>query len=130
MATTLIAPDARAINPADPGSAARMHHATPSRRHPAEVVLGALLRGRAVDLPDGRTYRLGDDLTLGTVGIGPDDESGYVVTRDLSVGEFLRLSEDLSFNELYLIGCDRVLAETAVESRRARARIAPASRAA
>jgi hypothetical protein len=130
MATTLIAPDARGINPADPGSAARMHHATPSRKHPAEVVLGALLRGRAVDMPDGRTYRLGDDLTLGTVGIGPDDESGYVVTRDLSVGEFLRLSEELSFNDLYLIGCDHVLAETAVELRRARARLAPASRAA
>lgn len=104
-----------------------MHHATPSRKHPAEVVLGALLRGRSVDLPDGRTYRLGDDLTLGTIGIGPDDESGYVVTRDLPVGEFLRLSEELSFNDLYLIGCDRVLAETAVEQRRARARLALAA---
>ena len=130
MATTLIASAAHAINPADPGSAARMHHATPSRKHPAEVVLGALLRGRSVDLPDGRTYRLGDDLTLGTVGIGPDDENGYVVTRDLPVGEFLRLSEELSFNDLYLIGCDRVLAETAVEQRRARARLAQAAQAA
>lgn len=130
MATPDIAPAPRAINPADPGSAVRMFHATPARKHPAEVVLGALLRGRSVDLPDGRTYRLGDDLTLGTVGIGPDDESGYVVTRDLSVGEFLRLCAELSFNDLYLVGCDRVLAETAVELRRARARLAPAARAA
>lgn len=130
MAITEAAPAPRAINPADPGSAARMFHATPTRKHPAEVVLGALLRGRSVDLPDGRTYRLGDDLTLGTVGIGPDDERGYVVTRDLSVGQFLRLSEELSFNDLYLIGCDRVLAATAVELRRARARLAPAARAA
>jgi hypothetical protein len=101
----------------------------PARKHPAEVVLGALLRGRAVDLPDGRTYRLGDDLTLGTVGVGPDDESGYVVTRDLSIGEFLRLCEEFSFNDLYLVGCDRVLAETSVELRRARARLAPAAQA-
>ncbi len=124
MAMTESAPAAAAINPADPGSAARMFHATPARRHPAEVVLGALLRGRSADLPDGRTYRLGDDLTLGTVGIGPDDEHGYVVTRDLSVGELLRLCEELSFNDLYLIGCDRVLAETAVELRRARLALA------
>jgi hypothetical protein len=131
MATTLTAPAAApAINPADPGSAARMHHAAPGRKHPAEVVLGALLRGRSVDLPDGRTYRLGDDLTLGTAGIGPDDETGYVVTRDLTLGEFLRLSEQLSFNDVYLIGCDRVLAETSVGWRRARARPAPAEHSA
>lgn len=115
------------IHPAEPGSAALLYHATPGRRHPAEVVLGALLRGRAVDLPDGRTYRLGEDLTLGTVGVGPDDESGYVVTRDLPVGEFLRLCERLSYNDLFLIGCDRVLAETSVELRRARARVARAA---
>lgn len=126
MATTEVAPAFRAINPADPGSAARMFDAAPTRKHPAKIVLGALLRGRSVDLPDGRTYRLGDDLTLGTVGIGPDDEGGYVVTRDLSVGEFLRLCAELSFNDLYLVGCNRVLAETAVELRRARARLAPA----
>ena len=130
MATIDIAPAALAINPAAPGSAARIFHATPTRKHPAEVVLGALLRDRSVDLPDGRAYRLGDDLTLGTVGIGPDDERGYVVTRDLSVGEFLRLCEELSFNDLYLVGCDRVLAETSVQLRRARARLAPAARAA
>jgi len=129
MATTLSAPAAPAINPADPGSAARMFHATSSRKHPAEVVLGALLRGRSVDLSDGRAYRLGDDLTLGTVGVGPDDETGYVLTRDLPVGEFLRLCGELSFNDLYLIGCDRVLAETAVEQRRARLRLATAARA-
>jgi hypothetical protein len=118
MSTTEITPAAKPINPAEPGSAARMFHATPARKHPAEVVLGALLRGRSVDLPDGRTYRLGEDLTLGTVGVGPDDESGYVVTRDLSVGELLRLSEELSFNDLYLVGCDRVLAESARRARR------------
>ncbi|HEX6372909.1 MAG TPA: hypothetical protein VF006_28560 [Longimicrobium sp.] len=102
----------------------------PVRKHVVVVYgnVGALLRGRSVDLPVGRTYRLGDDLTLGTVGIGPDDENGYVVTRDLPVGEFLRLCEELSFNDLYLIGCDRVLAENAVQQRRARARLAPASR--
>ncbi|HEX8243181.1 MAG TPA: hypothetical protein VF541_06790 [Longimicrobium sp.] len=111
------------VHPAEPGSAVRLYHATPGRRHPAEVVVGALLRGRSVDLPDGRTYRLGEDLTLGTVGVGPDDETGYVVTRDLPMGEFLRLCEQLSYNELFLIGCDRVLAETSVELRRARARV-------
>lgn len=127
MATTpSTRPAALAINPADPGSAARMHHAAPGRKHPAEVVLAALLRGRSVDLPDGRTYRLGDDLTLGVAGIGPDDENGYVVTRDLPLGEFLRLSEQLSFNDAYVIGCDRVLSETSVELRRARGRPASA----
>ena len=127
MATTEHTLAAARPNPAEPGSAALLYHATPGRKHPAEVVVGALLRGRAVDLPDGRTYRLGDDLTLGTVGIGPDDERGYVLTRDLAVGEFLRLCEQLSFNDLFLIGCDRVLAETSVERRRARARLAAAA---
>lgn len=92
-------------------------------------MLGSLLRGRAVDLPDGRTYWLGDDLTLCTVGVGLDDESGYVVTRDLSIGEFLRLSEEFSINDLYVVGCDRVLAETSVELRRTRARLARRGRA-
>lgn len=93
-------------------------------------MLGALLRGRFVDPPHGRIYRPGDDLTLGTVRIGPDDENGCVVTRELPAGEFLRLSEDIAFNDLHLIRCDRVLAETAVEQRRARARLASAAQAA
>lgn len=131
MITTEVTPAPRSINPTDPGSAAWMHHATPSRKHPAEVVLGALLRGRSVDLPGGRTYRLDDDLTLGTVGIGTDKEHGeVVVARDLRASEFLRLSEALSFNDLYLIGCDRVLAEVAVERRRERARLVTAAQAA
>jgi len=125
MATTAT-PPAAAINPADPGSAAAMFHLHPSRKHPAEIVLGALLRARSVDLPDGHTYRLGDDLTLGRAGIGPADGDGYVLTHDLPLGEFLRLSEQLSFNETYLIGCDRTLAESGVEKRRARARLASA----
>jgi hypothetical protein len=118
------APRSRAINPAEPGSAAAMFDLHPGRRHPAEVVVAALLRGRAVDLPDGHSYRLGSDLTLGRVGIGPEDGDGDVLTHDLPVGDFLRLCAELSFNDLFLIGCDSALAQDAVERRRARARLA------
>ena len=112
-----------AINPAEPGSAAAMFELHPGRKHPAEVVFAALLRSRAVDLPDGHAYRLGDDLALGRVGIGPDDGDGYVITSEMPVGDFLRLCSALSFNDLFLIGCDSVLARDAVEQRRARARL-------
>lgn len=109
------------INPAETGSAAAMFDVHPARKHPGEVVLGALLRARAVDLPDGRCYRLGEDLSLGTVGIGPDDESGFVLTSGMSVGDFLRLSSGLSFNEMYDIARGKACS---VEQRRARARLA------
>ena len=113
-----------AINPAEPGSAAAMFDLYPGRKHPAEVVVAALLRGRAVDLPDGHSYRLGSGLTLARVGIGPEDGDGFVLTHDLPVGDFLRLCAELSFNDLFLIGCDSALAQDAVERRRARARLA------
>lgn len=115
---------ARAVNPAEPGSAVALFDLHPGRKHPAEVVVAALLRGRAVDLPDGHSYRLGEDLTLGRVGIGPDDGEGYVLTYDLPVGVFLRLCAELSFNDLFVIGCDSALAQDAVERRRDRARLA------
>jgi len=115
-------PASRAVNPADPGSAAAMFEANPARKHPAEVVLGALLRGRPVDLPDGIAYRLGDDLSLGRVGIG-SEEDGYVLIRDLTLGEFLRLCAQIPFNDLFVIGCDAFMAQDAVEQRRARARL-------
>lgn len=113
----------RAIDPAEPGSAAAMFDLHPGRKHPVEMVLAALLRGRAVDLPDGHTYRLGSGLALARVGIGPEDGDGYVLTHDLPVGDLLRLSAELSFNDLFLIGCDSALAQDAVERRRARARL-------
>lgn len=112
------------INPAEPGSALAMFDLHPGRRHPAEVVVAALLRGRAVDLPDGHSYRLGSDLALGRVGIAPEDGDGSALTHDLPVGDFLRLCAELSFNDLFLIGCDSALAQDAVERRRARARLA------
>lgn len=124
MAATERTP-APTINPAEPGSAVLMHHADPRRKHPAEVVLAALLAGRSVELPDGRVYRLGADLGLG-IGLGPDGEEGFVLSRDLPLGEFLRLCEQLSYNELFLIGSDRVLAGVAVERRRAHERLARA----
>jgi hypothetical protein len=113
------------INPAEPGSAAAMFDLHPGRKHPAEVVVAALLRGRAVDLPDGHSYRLGSGLALGRVGIAPEDgdDDGFVLTHDLPVGDFLRLCAELSFNDLFLIGCDSALAQDAVERRRARARL-------
>lgn len=113
-----------AINPAEPGSAAAMFERYPGRKHPAEVVLAALLRSRAVDLPDGHAYRLGADLTLGRVGVGPDDEDGYVITHDMPLGAFLRLCAEMPFNDLFHVGCDTALAGHAVERRRARARLA------
>ena len=105
------------FDPAAPGSAVQMYHAVPGRKHPAEVVLAALLGCRAVPLPDGRTYRLGEDLTLG---VGTPGRDGYVLPLDLPLGEFLRLCERLSWNELFGIGCDTALAQLAAERRRAR----------
>jgi hypothetical protein len=113
---------APAINPAEPGSAVLMYHIGAIRKHPAEVVVAALLAGRSVELPDGREYRLGADLCLG-IGVGPGGDDGFVVPQDLQFGEFLRLCEQLSYNELFLIGSDRVLAGAAVERRRARERL-------
>lgn len=105
------------FNPAEPGSAVQMHLAVPGRKHPAEVVLAALLACRAVTLPDGRTWRLGADLTLG---VGTADPEGFILPLDLPVGEFLRLCERLSWNELFGIGCDTALAQLGAGSRRAR----------
>jgi hypothetical protein len=87
------------------------------RKHPAEIVLAALLAGRAVQLPDGRTYRLGDDLSVG-VPLGPSGDDGFVLPRDLQLAEFLRLSEQLSAEELFAVGADHVLAEAAGRGRR------------
>ena len=106
------------INPAEPGSAVQMHHAVAGRKHPAEVVLAALLASRAVTLPDGRTYRLGEDLTLG---IGTAEQDGFILARDLPLGEFLRLCERMSFNDLFMVGCDAALAQLGAERRRRRA---------
>lgn len=106
------------INPAEPGSAVQMHHAVPGRKHPAEVVLAALLASRAVTLPDGRTYRLGEDLTLG---IGTAEQDGFILARDLPLGDFLRLCERMSFNDLFIVGCDAALAQLGAERRHRRA---------
>lgn len=106
------------LNPAEPGSAVAMFALHPRRPHPGEIVLGALLRGGTVDLPDGRCYRLGDDLTLGTVGIGPDDGSGYVIQRSMGTGAFLRLCSELSFNEVYDLSRGRRCALAAAARRR------------
>ena len=95
------------IDPSARGSALQLHEAVPGRRHPAEVVLAALLAGRAVELPDGKTYRLGDDLTLG---VGRADESGFVVPRDHPLGVLLRLCCELSAADVFHIGCDTALA--------------------
>jgi hypothetical protein len=75
-----------------------------------------------VDLPNGIGYRLGDDLSLGRVGIG-SDEGDYVLIRDLTLGEFLRLCARIPFNDLFVIGCDVFMAQDALEQRRARARL-------
>ncbi|HEU0298246.1 MAG TPA: hypothetical protein VFR37_02305 [Longimicrobium sp.] len=116
-------PPGPTINPADPGSAVEMFDRHPDRRHPAEVVVGALLRARAVDLGDNHCYRLGADLSLGRVGIGPGDDTGFVVTHEMTVGEFLRLCSRLSFNE----ACEIARGRTCdVEARRAAARLARA----
>jgi hypothetical protein len=114
---------ARDVNVADAGSAVRMFALHPTRKHPAEVVVGALLRARAVDLGDGRCYRLGEDLSIGHVGIGPGDGTGFVVIHELPVSAFLRLCAQLSFNEM----CDIARGKTcAVEARRALARLSRA----
>lgn len=88
----------------------RLHTAsTPaSRKHHAEIVLAALLSGRAVTLPDGRTYRLGDDLTL-CVGT-EEGRCAFSLPREMQVGDFLRLCERLSAEELFRIGIDGLLA--------------------
>jgi hypothetical protein len=113
-------PTTRAIDPAAPGSAAAMFGIYPGRKHPAEVVLAALLRGRAVDLPDGHAYFLDTGLTLGRVAVLPE---GCILTHDLPLGDFLRLCAELSFNDLFLIGCDTALAEDAEERHRERSRL-------
>jgi hypothetical protein len=95
------------IDATAPGSPLELHAALPGRRHPAEIVVAALLAGRAVELPDGKTYRLGEDLTLG---VGRADDSGFVFPRDLAVGVFLRLCGELSAAEVFNIGCDTALA--------------------
>lgn len=112
MATVQTAPT---IDPAEPGSAVQMHDTVPGRKHPAEVVLAALLAARAVTLADGRTYRLGADLTLG---IGTAAQDGYILARDLPLGEFLRLCEQMSFNDLFMVGCDTALAHLGAGRRR------------
>ncbi|HEX8693669.1 MAG TPA: hypothetical protein VF746_14700 [Longimicrobium sp.] len=116
MAAAHTAPAPR-IDPAEPGSAVQMHHAVPGRKHPAEVVLAALLAARPVTLPDGGTYRLGEDLTLG---IGSAEQEGFILARDLPLGEFLRLCERMSFNDLFMVGCDTALAQLGAERRRRR----------
>jgi hypothetical protein len=80
-----------------------------SRKHPAEIVMAALLSGRAVTLPDRRTYRLGDDLTL-CVGT-EEGRCEFSLPREMQVGDFLRLCDRLSAEELFRIGIDLFLAE-------------------
>ncbi|MBB4635886.1 hypothetical protein [Longimicrobium terrae] len=123
MATTDRATPAT-IDPAEPGSAVRLFDQDPTREHPAEIVLGELLRIRAMDLPDGRTYRLREDLMLCI--LGSKVASGDVlVPSDLTLSEFLRLTEQMSFNDMYLVGHDRALAEDAAAQAAASARLAP-----
>lgn len=123
MATTKRAAPA-AIDPAEPGSAVRLFEQDPTREHPAEIVLGEFLRIRAIDLPDGRTYHLREDLTLCILGSG--NASGDVpVPSDLTLSEFLRLTERMSFNDMYLVGHDRALAEYAAAQAAAPSRLTP-----
>ncbi len=111
-----------AINPAEEGSAATMFDLGRIPHHPAETVLGVMLRARAVGLPDGHCYRLGADLSLGRVGIGPEDDTGFVLTDTMPLRDFLRLCARLSYTEVYDIG--RGKSTCSVEQRRARARLA------
>lgn len=111
MATTRRA-TRTAIDPAESGSAVRLFEQDPTREHPAEIVLGELLRIRAMDLPDGRTYHLREDLTLRLLGAG-EANKGVLLPSDLTLSEFLRLTEQMSFKDMYLVGQDRALAEDA-----------------
>lgn len=92
-----------------PAPAPRLHatSARPSRKHPAEIALGALLSGRPVTLPDGRTYRLGEDLTLC---VGTEEaRCAFSLPREMHLGDFLRLCDRLGAEELFRIGCDHFL---------------------
>jgi hypothetical protein len=84
-----------------------------SRKHPAEIVLAALLSGRAVTLPDGRTYRLGEDLTL-CVGT-EEGRCAFSLPREMQVGDFLRLCDRLSAEDLFRIGLDDFLSGTGAQ---------------
>lgn len=97
-----------AIDPAAPGSAFGMHLAAPGRKHPVEIVLAALLAGRTVRLADGASYRMGADA----------GSPGVLDAASLPVGKLRGLSEALSFNDLFLIGCDTALAGLASSRRR------------
>lgn len=97
-----------AIDPAAPRSALLMHLAVPGRKHPVEIVLAALLAGRTVGLAGGASYRIGADPAC----------PGVLDAASLPVGELRGLSEALSFNDLFLIGCDTALAGLAASRRR------------
>lgn len=97
-----------AIDPAAPRSAFLMHLAVPGRKHPVEIVLSALLAGRTVRLAGGASYRIGAGPTC----------PGVLDAASLPVGELRGMSEALSFNDLFLIGCDTALAGLAASRRR------------
>lgn len=79
-----------------------------SMKHPAVVVLSALLNGQRVKIGE-MTYVLGDNLDLCWVGTTDSGEERYVVVLGADLPYFIRLCQDLTPAETMIVAGNNVL---------------------